>query len=129
MIPGYYFIIYLQTGVGEESDQPESDENSGYYGDVESLSSGSSEAASDSEDDLSEMFSKGNVERPWYPLKNNNETCIVHISHVSWRFTYAYENVLSGSFTSGPIGDGTRVSMWSSEPREGLTICRCQKMV
>ena len=24
------------------------------------------------------------------------------------------------------IGDGAAISMWSSMPREGLTICRCQ---
>ena len=54
----------MQTGVAseEENHQPESDENSDYYGDVESLSGDSSEPTSDSEDNFSEMFSKGNVE-------------------------------------------------------------------
>ena len=36
------------------------DSDSSYFGDVESLTSDSAPPTSDSEDDLSEMFSKGN---------------------------------------------------------------------
>ena len=49
----------------DESPQPDvrNDSESGYLGDVESLSCDSAEPSSDSEDDLSEMFSKGNIRK------------------------------------------------------------------
>lgn len=39
------------------------DSDSSYYGDVESLSCDSSAPTSDSEDDFSEMLSKGNIRK------------------------------------------------------------------
>ena len=47
----------------DESLQPDvrNDSDSSCLGDVESLSCHSAEPSSDSEDDLSEMFSKGNI--------------------------------------------------------------------
>lgn len=49
----------------DESPQPDvrNDSDSSYLGDVESLSRDSVEPSSDSEDDLSEMFSKGNIRK------------------------------------------------------------------
>lgn len=49
----------------DESSQPDSinDSDSSYLADVESLSCDSEEPMSDSVEDLSEMFSKGNCQR------------------------------------------------------------------
>lgn len=49
----------------DENPQPDvrNDSDSSYLGDVESLSCDSAEPSSDSEDDLSEMFSKGNIRK------------------------------------------------------------------
>ena len=49
----------------DESHQLEGSEgsDSSYFGDVESLTSDSSQPTSDSEDDLSELFSKGNFKK------------------------------------------------------------------
>ena len=49
----------------DESRQPDgiNDSDNSYLGDVESLSCDSAEPMSDSEDGLSEMFSKGNCQR------------------------------------------------------------------
>lgn len=49
----------------DESPQPDgiNDSDNSYLGDVESLSCDSAEPMSDSEDGLSEMFSKGNCQR------------------------------------------------------------------
>ena len=49
----------------DESLQPDvrNDSDSSYLGDVESLSCDSAEPSSDSEDDLSEMFSKGDIRK------------------------------------------------------------------
>ena len=49
----------------DESPQPDgiNDSDSSYLGDVESLSCDSAEPMSDSEDDLSEVSSKGNCQR------------------------------------------------------------------
>ena len=49
----------------DEYPQPDvrNDSDSSYLGDVESLSCDSAEPSSDSEDDLSEMFSKGNIRK------------------------------------------------------------------
>ena len=49
----------------DENPQPDvrNDSDSSYLGDVESLSCDSGEPSSDSEGDLSEMFSKGNIRK------------------------------------------------------------------
>ena len=49
----------------DEGPQPDvrNDSDSSYLGDVDSLSCDSAEPSSDSEGDLSEMFSKGNVRK------------------------------------------------------------------
>ena len=49
----------------DESHQREGSEgsDSSYFGDVESLTSDSSQPTSDAEDDLSELFSKGNFKK------------------------------------------------------------------
>ena len=66
-----HFVSYIMLPIckgdasEDESPQPDvrNDSDSSYLGDVESLSCDSAEPSSDSEGDLSEMFSKGNIRK------------------------------------------------------------------
>lgn len=63
----YYVILPFYKGDASENESHQlegsEDSDTSYLGDVESLTSDSAQPTSDSEDDLSEMFSKGNFKK------------------------------------------------------------------